>query len=259
MKKIVLLLIFIFGTNSGFAECSAAGMQFFPEEKEISLNSMFIIQGYLTSQKTINSFNNRKIYLKSDNGELIELNLQKILIGQMGLTQAIFKSSKELKPYTIYFLNYSDQTESETQEMMKWNAKNEEREKVFWKTTDKKSFELLNSKLKIEFEKTEFKLYGCGPSANAIFKIKNNTDSEVWYRTEVVELSTNQKTVFLIKEWNGKLNVGHGMCSGAFTYNRKGIYKVRFTPMNIDGKSLKTTDWKTFESPFLNDKNPFGN
>ena len=29
--------------------------------------------------------------------------------------------------------------------------------------------------------------------------------------------------------------------------------------MNIDGKSLKTTDWKTFESPFMNDKSPFGN
>ena len=48
------------------------------------------------------------------------------------------------------------------------------------------------------------------------------------------------------------------MCSGAFTFTRKGKYKVRFTPMNTDGKSLKTTGWRTFESPFMNDKSPFG-
>ena len=92
-----------------------------------------------------------------------------------------------------------------------------------------------------------------------IFKVKNKSDSEIWYKTEVVELSTNETKVFYIKEWNGKLNVGHGMCAGAFTYTNKGKYKVRFTPMNTDGKSLKTTDWTTFESPFMNDKSRFGN
>jgi len=40
------------------------------------------------------------------------------------------------------------------------------------------------------------------------------------------------------------------MYARTFTFKRKGTYKVRFTPMNIDGKSLETTDWKIFESPF---------
>lgn len=147
----------------------------------------------------------------------------------MSLTQAIFKPSKELKPNTIYFLKYSDQTENAVREMVQFNRERKETEKVYWKTTDKKSMVDLNSNLNFEFEKTE-----------------------------VVEIETNKKTIYYIKEWNGKLNVGHGMCSGAFTFNRKGKYKVRFTPMNTDGKSLKTIDWKTFESPFMNDKSPFG-
>lgn len=259
MKKIILLLILTFGFKTAYAECGMSGMEFYPEQKEISLNSMFIIQGYSFSQKTINSFKERTIYLESENGELIELNLQNILKGQMSLTQAIFKPSKELKPYTTYFLKYADQTENEGREMMQYNSKTKQREKVYWKTTDKKSLETLNSNLNVEFENTEVEHYGCGPSANAVFNVKNKSESEIWYRTEVVEIETNKRTVYFIKEWNGKLYVGHGMCAGAFTFNRKDKYKVRFTPMNIDGKTLKTTDWITFESPFLNDKSPFGN
>ena len=262
MKKIVLLLLLTFGIKSAYAnsfKCGSNGMQFFPEQKEISLNSMFIIQGYLFSEKTINSFKERIIYLESENGELIELNLQELLKSQMNLTQAIFKPSQELKPNTTYFLKYSEQTDNEGKEMVYYNRKRKKREKVYWKTTDKKLMVNLNSNLNVEFEKTEVIHYGCGPSANAIFNVKNKSESEIWYKTEVVELNTKNKKVFYIKEWNNKLNVGHGMCSGEFTYNNKGKYKVRFTPMNTDGKSLKTTEWKTFESPFMKDKSRFGN
>lgn len=255
MKKILLFILLIFAFKSSYAKCGPGRMEFFPVQKEISLNSMFIIQGNSpNNQKTINSFKNRKVYLESKSGEIIELKLQEIFNGEMNyLIQAIFKPTKELRANTTYFLKYNNQTENETNEMERLiNGKNE---KVYWKTTDTKNIEILNPNLHIEFEKTEVIPYGCGPSVNAIFNVKNKSKSEIWYKTEVVETATNKKNVYYIKEWNGKLNVGHGMCSGAFTYNKTGKYKVRFTPMNIDGNSLKTTDWKTFESPFMSEKN----
>ena len=107
--------------QSAFAECSYRGMYFYPSTKEISLNSVFIIEGYADSQKTINSFKGRSIYLESESGELIELNLQEILTGKMNLTQAIFCPASELKPNTTYFLKYADQTENEGREMMKYD------------------------------------------------------------------------------------------------------------------------------------------
>jgi hypothetical protein len=72
----------------------------------------------------------------------------------------------------------------------------------------------------------------------------------------VIELSTNKKTTFYLTEWENKLNVGRGMCSGAFVFKDQGKYKVRFTPTNSDGESIQTTEWKIFDSPFVNDK-PF--
>ena len=39
--------------------------------------------------------------------------------------------------------------------------------------------------------------------------------------------------------------------------NKNEKYKVRFTPMNIDGKLSNTTDWQIFENPYLNDKKEY--
>lgn len=254
MKKILVILIFTFSINVSFADCSMNGMEFFPEKRTISLNSLFIIQGYLMSQKTVESFKERTIYLESESGDLIVLQLQEILRGQMNLTQAIFKPVSVLQPNTKYFLKYSNETKSETSEMNHWNSKTQQNEKVYWQTSEVISTDLINPSLKIVYEKTEVVHFGCGPSSNAIFKVSNKNNIEIWYKTEVIELATNKKTTFYLTEGEKSLNVGHGMCSGAFSFKNKGKYKVRFTPMNSDGQSLKTTEWKTFDSPFANDK-----
>ena len=258
MKEITLItLLLFFGINIAVADCSVSGMFFYPETTEISLNSIFIIEGYDFSQKTINSFKDRKIYLESENGELIELNLQEILKGDMRLTQALFCPASELKQNTTYTLKYSEQTEGELREMIQYNQGQKKGVKVFWRTKDKENDEPLSINLKLEYEKTEVINYGCGPSVNLIFSSNNKSKTNIWYKTEVIDLTTKAKTVYYIKENNGKLSVGHGMCSGAFTYNSKGNYSVRFTPMNMSGKTLKTTSWKTLKSPILSTRRPF--
>ncbi len=257
MKKIMFILLLIIGTKTIFADCSSSGMQFFPQQKEISLNSMFIIQGYYFSQKTINSFKNRIIYLQSEKGDEVKLKLEEILKGHMQLSQAIFSLTRELKKNTIYYLKYSDETEEESREMKQYNKEKKKFEKVYWRTTNKKLKPSIDSNLNIQFKKTNIVHFGCGPSADAIFSIKDKSKSEIWYRTEVVDIDRKVKTVYYLKGRKEELYVGHGMCSGAFTFNRNSKYKVRFLPMNTDGKSQKMTDWKIFESPFKNDKGGF--
>ena len=83
--------------------------------------------------------------------------------------------------------------------------------------------------------------------------------SEIWFKTEVIEIKTGKKRVYYIRNWEEKLNVGHGMCSGAFTFSSESKYKVRFTPTNTEGDTLKTTDWVIFNSPFVDNNGPFGN
>lgn len=248
MKKLTLSLFLLFAANAVFASCMSM-MSFFPKQKEISLNSMFIIEGSFFLQETIESFKERKIYLESENGELTELILQQILKGEADVTQALFKPSEELKPNTIYSLNYTNQTELEEKQMKRYNSSKKEWEKIYWKTTDKKSLPTLDPNLSIIFRNTVFELFGCGPNSYAVFRVENKLENEVWYKTEVVEIATNKSTVYYIESKENRLEVGRDMCGGPFKYIGKGKYKVRFTPMNTDGEALKTTGWTTFDNP----------
>jgi len=254
MKKIVLFLILILNVNFSFADCSSSGMQFLPNSKTISLNPMFIIEGYYYSQQTVLTFENRKVYLVSENGEKVNLKLIQILKGKMSLTQAIFKAEIPLQPKTKYFIKYSNETLSEINERKKWNATSKKNEEIFWETNEDINLEELKPNLKIKFDKTEIIHYGCGPSANANFETTNTSNLEIWYKTEVVEISTNTKHIYYLTSYENKISVGQDMCSGAFTYKKNEKYKVRFVPMNIDGKELKPTEWTIYESPFTNDK-----
>jgi len=256
MKKVLVLLFFTLAVNFSYADCAMSGMEFFPKKRNISLNSLFIIQGYSMSEETVESFRERAVYLVSESGELVLLTLQEILKGQMSLTQAIFKPVSELKPNTKYFLHYSNETNREVLEIQQWNPESKQREKVYWQTSEVKSMDSISPSLKIDYEKSEVIHYGCGPSSNAIFTVSNSNQLEIWYKTEVIEIATNKKTTFYLTEWENKLNVGHGMCSGAFVFKDQGKYKVRFTPTNIDGESIQTTEWKIFDSPYVDDK-PF--
>ena len=259
MKNAFLILIFLFSVHQSSAECAMSGITYYPEQTTISQYSILIIQGYSFSQKVINSFKkDRKAYLESEDGEKIDLTLKEVLIGQMSLTQAIFRPAEKLELNKKYFLKFTHLTDKENyKELTRYNREIEEHEPVAWTVTEDKT-EQLNQKLTLKFEQTDVQYYGCGPAAYAVFQPQNSSDSEIWYRTEVYEEKTKTLTTYIIKTWEGKLRVGHGMCSGGFTFNKDGNYKVRFTPMNIDGQKLATTDWRSFESPFKNSKNPWG-
>lgn len=240
-------------------ECAMSGIQFFPEQKEISLYPMFILEGYAFSEKQIDALEDREVYLESAAGEKVVLELQEILKGQMQLTQAIFKPVRSLSPNSRYELKLSEAaSEQELKKFERYNREKKEWEPVFWKTTELQHTPSLNSSLKIDFKETQVEFYGCGPEANAVFEISGRGNAEIWYKTEMEELETGKRSIYYIREWKDQLYVGHDMCAGAFTYTKKGRYKVRFTPLNIDGRELETTAWTSFDSPFLHAKNPWG-
>lgn len=262
MKYLYLLLFLVFSNSSRASdlECAMSGIQFFPEKKEISLHPMFIIEGYAFSQKHIEALKNRKVYLESASGEKITLELQEILRGQMQLTQAIFRPQSRLSPNSRYYLKLSAATNEDQLKDFddRYNYEKKEREPVFWETTNLEHSAPLNDNLTIEFTETSVEFYGCGPAANAVFTVSGKDDAQVWYKAEIEDLTTGKRSAYYIREWKNRLHVGHGMCSGAFTYKKEGEYKVRFTPLNIDGKEIKTTSWTSFESPFMNAENPWG-
>jgi hypothetical protein len=259
MKRVITIITLLFFIQQSKAECIMGGITYFPEQQCISQNSIFIFEGYAFDQDVINSFNeNRQAYLETDDGDKVVLKIEDIFIGQMGLTQAMFRPEEKLKLDKKYYLKFTNLTDDEKFDYLtKFNQTTGKREPIYWEVTDDQTVEL-NSELNLNFDQTEVEYYGCGPSAFALFQTQHSLGMEIWYRTEVYDKSAKTSTTYIIKDWDEKLRVGHDMCAGGFTFTKKGNYKVRFTPMNIDGIELPTTEWTSFESPFKNSDNPWG-
>ena len=92
--------------------------------------------------------------------------------------------------------------------------------------------------------------YGCGSAIGATFELKANDQSEIFVFTELVEIETNKISSLFLQVKEGKVYVGSGMCSAAFTFNRESNYKVRFKVYDTCGNTNDLwTNWVEFESP----------
>jgi hypothetical protein len=252
MKKSFLLSIMICLVLEVSAKCAFSAMSFYPKQKEISTHSWSIVEGYGTSQSTIESFIERQVYLLSSSGDTIALELQEINVGQKHLTQAVLKPGKTLKPNTRYYLQYSDPSETEEAELMQYNRETKQREKVYWETKDLEKSANLTADSDFRFLDTELEVYGCGKEIYAIFDVRKTGGEEMWYKTELVDLTTAEATTYILSENFPQIKVGHGMCAGGFTYRKGSDYKVRFTAINTDGLEINRSEWVYFESPLGN-------
>ncbi|WP_298520527.1 hypothetical protein [uncultured Kordia sp.] len=146
-------------------------MKFYPMEKMISQNAMFVIEASGTrTMETISSFKNRIVYLQSESGDIVTLALQEVLYSKKNLAQAIFKPTRPLQPKTTYFLKYENQTEQETIDIKKRHQTSHKRKKLYWITNATADVIESSSNLKITYTKSRVTEFGCGPLAFAILE-----------------------------------------------------------------------------------------
>lgn len=240
MKKTILLFLLLINCLTVKAMCTASGIKVWPEQQYISTNSIFVIQGYAQSQELIRALNKKnKIYLKC-NSEIIILKVLKIVEGQYSLTQAILKPEKKLvfgKTYELKIDNLGMFDKDDLQ-ITKWTVNSEN-------DTQKPEWNCKPSYLGLSYTS-----YGCGPAKSVDFcgKYKDNSPTLVYARV----LDKNKKTTsdyFLTSE-SQLISLGHGMCSGAFSFDENTNYEVQFGLMDASGnENLELTEPITFSSP----------
>ena len=64
--------------------------------------------------------------------------------------------------------------------------------------------------------------------------------SEVTIKTTVKNIKSRIETTYFIMPRNNQIIVGHGMCSGAFTFDESNDYEVEFSFMDSSGNQ---TSW----------------
>src|SRR5690554_436969 len=251
MKYLITIILSLILSNQVYARCSSSGIWTYPSDGEISQNSIFIIEGFSRSQGIIDSLNIRyPMYLQAD-GHTVRLEVVQTHKGMFLLTQAILKPKSKLLPGKTYILKIRNYPTWEGQSIKQWNSENGRNEAVTWKVSEILDVDSPEWIMKPKLVDKKTALYGCGPEAYSVFDLKIKDNSRSLIKTELYNIETNQSTTYyLTLEENGKLNVGHGMCSGAFRFNKENNYKIRFSLIDLSGNSdNKWTDWLAIENP----------
>lgn len=249
MRKLFLILL-ILGTVKTYADCSSWNISVWPKGTEINKNSIFIIQGYGTSQDVIRNLNNKyKIYLKSKNS-IVALEIIKIYEGQYRLTQAIVKPKNELVEGITYSLQIDNLEKYENDDYYRENYK--------WKVTDKTDNDLPTWLTSPKYQSKQKINYGCGPAKFVDFCVCFNDYSPVVIFTKLTEQKTGKTAEYFVTPDSTSLRLGHGMCSGAFEFEDGKNYSVSFSLMDSSGnRNDSLTNEITFVSPTDNDREKF--
>lgn len=250
MKTIINILILLFVTINGFSKCISNGLDFWPTKQTINKNSIFVIDGYTWSQKIVRGLGTTyKVYLKSEKEE-INLKVQEICVGQYNLTQAILKPEKPLsvgKEYELVIENLGVLAE----EVSRFNYKTNQHEKIKWTVEAQSENVALDWIEKPKYKDSYYELFGCGPASYANFTYSANENSAYLIKTSVKNKATGTITTYYLKSNDKIISIGHGMCSGEFTFDGGDTFEVEFTLVDATGNLTKWTGDKIeFKRPF---------
>jgi len=178
------------------------------------------------------------VYLLSDKGEKVPLIVKEYNEGQFYLAQALLKPGKALEMGESYTLQVDSLPQYETLE--RYNSSLGEYEKVRFtvsKTADMEKPELRSVPV---FAKEEYGMMGCGPLHYMHFSMKVQDRSLLLVKATVKEPGSGTSVTYYVLSDGTKLALGHGMCSGAFTFQQGKDYDVRFSFMDISGNMAGT-------------------
>ncbi len=215
------------------ADCSSNGISVFPTKSTITRNSIFVINGCGMSQELIKGLGKKyKVYL-SNGDEKIYLELQNLYVGQYSISQAVLKPAKNLTLGTEYVLVIDDLPKYE--HFKKYNPEKQEYEPYSFKVSANADDIKPRFTGDIKELKKTLIYYGCGPSEHVVFNCPVSEASEYLIKATVKNLKTGAITSYLIESVNNKVKIGHGMCSGAFTFSKSDEYEVTFGVIDASG------------------------
>ncbi|MDI1233438.1 MAG: hypothetical protein PSX81_04085 [bacterium] len=233
MKTISIFILTIFFTNSIQCMCSWNRLSAFPIGNTIKTNSIFVIDGYGESQEVIKNINKKYAVCLKSNTSQIKLIVKEIRVGQFSLTQAVLFPESPLIVGQTYTLTIDSLPEYEY--LNRWNEKEKQNELVTYTViagidTIKPIFKVRPKELKKTFIQ-----YGCGPEINVKFSCPVLDSSEYLIKATVKNLLTHKQSTYYVQADKKSIEIGHGMCSGAFDFGKGTAFEIEFSIMDASG------------------------
>lgn len=220
------------------ADCTGSGLYFWPSNGQLLENPMLMIEGYANSQEIIHQLNqDHRIYLRSDQ-ESVSLTVQEICVGQFYLTQALLVPERSLKPGSTYQL-VIENTPDDLNPLRTWNSSTASYEPVQWTVIAGTDTIAPTWTQKPDESKKTLVRYGCGPSMHVHFNFAIYDESPLLIKATVIATKSKKSTSYYLDATDlTSVAIGHGMCSGAFTFDETD-YTVSFDL--LDGSGNQST------------------
>ena len=251
MKNLLVILLMAFVAQFARADCASTGIYVFPESKEIHINSIFTIEGYALDQVYIQELEEKYTAFLLSESEKIELRLIEQFDGMFSMSKAILKPSSPLKMGSTYTLEIYDNQNHEIAAFMKrYNSDIDEFEKISWTVTKEEDRKVPVWTKMPTHDKNLYTAFGCGPAIYSIFSTQVTDLSAVLVWTDLKDITTGEIYSYYIPvQQDSIIQIGHGMCSGQFSFVSKHEYEVRFKLMDECGNYGTGTLWYKFDNP----------
>lgn len=233
MHKVIVIVLLSFSITIANAECTSNAIWCWPTRTTVKKNSIFILTFYGLSQTTVLQIGKKhSVYLKSGKQKL-PLLIKEIRKGELALTQVLLKPSYELTAGLEYEICIDSLPQYESIE--KWNTETKKRETAKWIVTNSKdTLSPVWTELP-KFDSQTIDEFGCGPAKWVNFSFRFSDSSDILIKATVKSLKDLSETTYYLEKEDNKIKIGHGMCSGAFHFDKGDKYQVTFSLMDQSG------------------------
>ncbi|HEX2901258.1 MAG TPA: hypothetical protein VHS96_16195 [Bacteroidia bacterium] len=209
-----------------------------------------MVEGYYMDQVVARAICKKyPAYLVAGN-ERVELQVVKICEGEFRLTQALLQPKSTLKQGLAYHLVINNRRD--TSAFKRYDFKLEQYVPLEWTVLGEADHEAPAwSTAPIEVDR-HYTLFGCGPSLGVSFAIACQSDQQYRVRAEVRAVGKSKWTDYYLPVENGMVEIGRGMCAGAFLLRDAAEFEVQFSLVDMAGNQSKVWDSPIrFKAPTL--------
>ncbi|MFT3912061.1 MAG: hypothetical protein QM737_21730 [Ferruginibacter sp.] len=250
MKKLLIILCMFTVAEVILAHkplsCSSGNISIVAPYYTLNKNPVLIVAFYGYCQDMIKD-SKCPVYLKSRSNK-IPLVVKEILKGDFKISEVVFTTGAQLtageeyelvvegkKDYRFRFWRYNKQLEKTEDIKLTANSNPDNTAPVFAAVPKYISGSVIR--------------YGCGHAEWAYFTMDAKDESEVLVKAQVKNLLTGNTTEYIVPIENGKVQVGHDMCSGGFLFKDADEYEVCFTLMDMSGNCSVVSKPIKFRKP----------
>jgi hypothetical protein len=216
------------------ANCKGDGIWCWPVAKNINTNAIIVIEFFANSQELVPELNKKyPVYLKSVKNR-VELEVVEILKGEFNLTQVVCKPKSRLIPGYEYELKL-DHLPKGAVRVEKWVQNESKTLPPKWTAVDQIDLQAPAWDKQPKYLSETYTPYGCGPAVHVLFSLSAKDASPILIKATVTNSKTGVTTSYYLVPSEGKIEVGHSMCAGAFAFEDDTKYLVKFSLMDASG------------------------